>query len=216
MEERLSNNLNKVTRTSPRLRELAAKQQLLQDQLKSITSKMINLSKETFAITPAVGRGIGKASSSMNLAKIKLADREIKEAQKNKNTAMEGLNEIAFELHNNMKEMQRSGSASGMEQFMEMLQDMADRQEGLNKQGGKLSLGSLAGAAKNQILQELLSGQKGVKKSLNQLIKEMKNTGGNKSGNLNGIANEIDKVIEDLQNNKFKKQTYERQQKNSF
>ena len=212
-EEKLSNSLNKVTRNSPRLRELAAKQQMLQDQLKSITSKMIELSKETFAITPAVGRGIGKASSGMNLAKVKLANREIKQAQENKNIAMEGLNEIAFELHNNMKEMQKSGSASGMEQFMKMLQEMASQQEGLNKQGGKLSLGALAGAAKKQMLQEMLSGQKNVKKSLDQLMKEMKNSGGNKSGNLSGIANEIDKVIEDLQKNKYQKQTYERQQK---
>lgn len=212
-EEKLSNSLNKVNRNSPRLRELAAKQQMLQDQLKSITSKMIELSKETFAITPAVGRGIGKASSRMNLAKNNLANREIKQAQENKNAAMEGLNEIAFELHNNMKEMQKSGSASGMEQFMKMLQEMADQQEGLNKQGEKLSLGALAGAIKNQMLQEMLSGQKNVKKSLDQLMKEMKNSGGNKIGNLSGIESEIDKVIEDLQKNNFKKQTYKRQQK---
>ncbi len=212
-EEKLSNSLNKVNRNSPRLRELAAKQQMLQDQLKSITSKMIELSKKTFAITPAVGRGIGKASSGMNLAKNNLANREIKQAQENKNAAMEGLNEIAFELHNNMKEMQKSGSASGMEQFMKMIQEMADQQEGLNKQGEKLSLGALAGAIKNQMLQEMLSGQKNVKKSLDQLMKEMKNSGGNKIGNLSGIESEIDKVIEDLQKNNFKKQTYKRQQK---
>ena len=212
-QEKLSNSLDKVNRNSPRLRTLAARQQMLQDQLKSITSKMIELSKETFAITPAVGRGIGKASSGMNLAKAKLANREIKQAQENKNIAMEGLNEIAFELHNNMKEMQKSGSASGMEQFMKMLQDMADQQEGLNKQGGQLSLGALAGATKNKMLQEMLSGQKGVKKSLNQLMKEMKNSGGNKTGNLSGIAHEIDKVLEDLQKKNFSKETYDRQQK---
>ena len=59
----------------------------------------------------------------------------------------------------------------------------------------------------------MLSGQKGVKKSLNQLMKEMKNSGGNKTGNLSGIAHEIDKVLEDLQKKNFRKETYDRQQK---
>ena len=212
-EEYLNNALKNITSRSPRIKFFASQQQLIQDQLRSVTSKMINLSKETFAITPAIGRGIGKASSSMDLAKTKLADRNIPEAKNNQMIAMEGLNQIAIELYNNMQDMQKSGSASGYEQLLKMMEEMAGKQQGLNNKSDQLTLGQMAAAAKQQMLQEMLSGQKSVKKSLEQLMKEMDASGGNKLGNLDGIAQEMDKVIDDLEKNDFKKQTHKRQQK---
>lgn len=212
-EEYLNNALKNITSRSPRIKFFASQQQLIQDQLRSVTSKMINLSKETFAITPAIGRGIGKASSSMDLAKIKLADRNIPEAKNNQMIAMEGLNQIAIELYNNMQDMQKSGSASGYEQLLKMMEEMAGKQQGLNNKSDQLTLGQMAAAAKQQMLQEMLSGQKSVKKSLERLMKEMDASGGNKLGDLDGIAQEMDKVIDDLEKNDFKKQTHKRQQK---
>ena len=71
-EENLKSDVDRTYRNSPRLKELAAKQQILQDQLQSITSQMMALSKETFAITPEIGKGIGKANYGMQQAKEKL------------------------------------------------------------------------------------------------------------------------------------------------
>ncbi len=65
----MKNDTKQASRNSPRLREFAQRQQLLQDQLGSITKKMLNLSNETFAITPDIGRSIGKANSNMEEAK---------------------------------------------------------------------------------------------------------------------------------------------------
>ena len=61
-EEELQSQIRSSSRNSPRLREFASKQQLLQDQLQSVTQKMLELSKETFSITPQIGRAIGKAN----------------------------------------------------------------------------------------------------------------------------------------------------------
>ena len=212
-EESLNNELKNITSRSPRVKFFASQQQLIQDQLRSVTSKMINLSKETFAITPAIGRGLGKASSNIDLAKIKLADRNILEAKNNQMVAMEGLNQIAIELYKSMQDMQKSGSASGYEQLLKMMEEMAGKQQGLNNKSDQLTLGQMAAAAKQQMLQEMLSGQKSIKKSLDQLMKEMNASGGNKLGDLNGIAQEMDKVIDDLEKNNYKKQTHKRQQK---
>lgn len=212
-EEHLNNGLKNITSRSPRIKFFASQQQLIQDQLRSVTSKMINLSKETFAITPAIGRGIGKASSSMDLAKTKLADRNILEAKNNQMIAMEGLNQIAIELYNNMQDMQNSGSSSGYEQLLKMMEEMAGKQQGLNNKSDQLTLGQMAAAAQQQMLQEMLSGQKSIKKSLEQLMNEMNASGGNKLGDLDGIAQEMDKVIDDLEKDNYKRQTYKRQQK---
>ena len=212
-EEYLRQNLNNIPKNSPRVKELAAYQQLLQDQLQSVTRKIIELSKETFSITPEIGRGLGKANANMDSAKKKLAERNLREAYEIQNLAMAGLNETALALFNSMTEMQQSGSASGFQQLLEQMQKMTGQQKGLNQQGMQLGLGQMAASAQQEMMQQMLSKQMSVRKSLDQLMKEMNSSGGNKLGNLNGIADEMDKVIKDLEKNKFERQTQKRQQK---
>ena len=212
-EEQLRNDTKQASRNSPRLREFAQRQQLLQDQLGSITKKMLNLSNETFAITPDIGRSIGKANSNMEEAKSNLTDRNLTQAGKNHDLAMEGLNEAALGVFNSMQNMQKSGSASGFQQFLEMMQQMSGQQQGLNQKGMQLSLGQMAAAAQQQMLQQMLNEQKGIRKSLEQLMKEMQQSGQNSMGDLSGIRNEMDEVINDLQKKKYDRKTQKRQQR---
>ena len=212
-EENLKSDVERTYRNSPRLKELAAKQQVLQDQLQSITSQMITLSKETFAITPEIGKGIGKANYGMQQAKEKLTERNPSQAGENQNLAMQGLNEAAGGLFNSIENMKQSGSASGVEQFMQMMQQMAGQQQGLNQQGLQLALGKMAAAAQQQMMQQMMKGQKGLRKSLEQLMSEMQQSGGGALGDLNGIAKEMDEVIKDLQKNQYTRTTRNRQQK---
>ena len=212
-EEQLKGDTKQASRNSPRVRELAQRQQLLQDQLNSVTNKMLKLSNETFAITPDIGRGVGKANSNMEEAKRELTERNLNQAGKNHDLAMEGLNETAQGLFNSMKNMMESGSASGFQQFLEMMQQMSGQQQGLNQKGLQLGLGQMAAAAQQQMMQQMLNEQKGIRKSLEQLMKEMQQSGQNSLGDLSGIANEMDEVIKDLQKKKFNRKTQERQQK---
>ena len=94
-EENLKSEVEKTYRNSPRLKDLAARQQIIQDQLQSITNQMMELSKETFAITPEIGRGIGKANLGMQQAKEKLTEKNTTQAGESQNLAMQGLNEAA-------------------------------------------------------------------------------------------------------------------------
>ena len=212
-EEQLKSETKQASRNSPRVRELAQRQQLLQDQLNSVTNKMLKLSNETFAITPDIGRGVGKANSNMEEAKQKLTERNLNQAGKNHDLAMEGLNETAQGLFNSMKNMMESGSASGFQQFLEMMQQMSGQQQGLNQKGLQLGLGQMAAAAQQQMMRQMLNEQKGIRKSLEQLMKEMQQSGQNSLGDLNGIANEMDEVIKDLQRKKYSRKTQERQQR---
>ena len=95
-----------------------------------------------------------------------------------------------------------------------MMQQMAGQQQGLNQQGLQLALGKMAAAAQQQMMQQMMKGQKkGLRKSLEQLMNEMRQSGGNKFGDLSGIAKEMDEVIKDLQKNKYNQKTQNRQQK---
>ena len=212
-EENLKSEVENTFRNSPRLKKMAAQQQVLQDQLQSITNQMMELSKETFAITPEIGRGIGKANVGMQQAKEKLTERNTAQAEESQALAMQGLNEAAVGLFNSIENMKKSGSASGVEQFMKMMQQMAGQQQGLNQQGLQLALGKMAAAAQQQMLQQMMKGQKGIRKSLEQLMNEMRQSGGNTLGDLSGIAKEMDEVIKDLQKKKYNRETQNRQQK---
>ena len=210
-EEKLKSDVKSSSRNSPRLREFASRQQLLQDQLQSITNKMLELSKETFSITPSIGRAIGKANSGMKEAKKNLTDRNINLSYKNQVNAMSGLNESAMELFNSMQNMKKSGSSSGYDQFLQMMQEMAQQQQGVNKKGMQLSLGQLTPSMQNQMMNEMFNQQKTIRKSLEKLMNEMKRSGNQQnSGSLKGIKNEMDKVLKDLKNKKFNKKTKDR------
>ena len=213
-EEDLKSDVSFSSRNSPRLREFAYRQQLLQDQLQLITSKMIELSKETFSITPNMGRSIGKANSGMQVAKETLTDRNINKAKKAQENAMVGLNESALQLFQSIQRMKESGSSSGFDQFLEMMGEMAKQQEGLNNKGMQLGLGQMTPSAKGQMMKNLLQEQQGIRKSLERLMDEMKNSGEQgKGGSLDGIRNEMNKVLNDLNNKKFNQKTKERQRK---
>ena len=212
-EEQLRSEVKSASRNSPRLREMAARQQVLQDQLQSIMNQMMDLSKETFAITPEIGRSVGKANAGMQEAKNKLTDRNVSQAGENQNMAMEGLNEAALGLFNSMQSMQQSGSASGYSQFLKMMQQMAGQQQGLNQQGMQLSMGQMAAAAQQQMMQQMLQKQQGLRKSLEQMMNEMRHSGQKGMGDLGGIGKEMDEVIKDLQRRRFTRKTKERQQR---
>jgi hypothetical protein len=212
-EEQLRSDVKSASRNSPRLRELAARQQILQDQLQSMMNQMIELSKETFAITPEIGRGVGKANAGMQEAKNKLTDRNVSQAGKSQDAAMEGLNEAALGLFNSMQSMQQTGSASGYAQFLKMMQQMAGQQQGLNQQGLQLSMGQMAAAAQQQMMRQMLQKQQGIRKSLEQMMNEMRHSGQKGMGDLGGIGKEMDEVIKDLQRRRFTRKTQERQQR---
>ena len=212
-EEELRSDVKSASRTSPRLRNMAAKQQLLQDQLKQIMNQMMDLSRKTFAITPMMGKAMGAANASMDESKANLTNRQITQAIRNQATAMQGLNQAALTLFQSIQQMQSSGSASGYEQFLQMMQQMAGQQQGLNQQGMQIALGQLAASAHQQLMQQMLQGQEQVHKSLQQLIQEMKQSGKQGLGDLSGIKKDVEGVITDLQQNRFTRKTQNRQQR---
>ena len=212
-QENLTQEVKGTSRTSHRLRDLTAQQQLLQDQLRQIMNQMMELSRETFSITPQLGQSMGMTAAMMEQAKNELADRNKIKANTSQNHAMQSLNKAALSLFNSMKQMEASGSASGYEAFLEQLQKMSGQQQGLNNQGMQLSLGQMAASAQQKMMQQMLKGQKQIKKSLDQLMEEIKQSGEDGLGDLSGLGKDMEEVIKDLQRKRFTRKTQNRQQR---
>ena len=94
-QELLKNEAKDIPSNSPRKNDLASNQQLLQDQLYKTMNKTMNLSKETFLVTPEMGKSLGVANAQMSTSKIKLAERDAKGSLSNQEQAMAALNKNA-------------------------------------------------------------------------------------------------------------------------
>ena len=109
--------------------------------------------------------------------------------------------------------MQDSGSASGYNEFLRQMEEMANQQGNLNQQGSQLALGQLGASMQQSLMEQMLFKQQNIRNSLKRMMDEMKEAGNHGLGDLSGIANEMDEVINDLKRNKFDRDTSNRQQR---
>ena len=200
-------------RNSQRVKDLAGHQQILKDQLTQIMNSMMELSRETFAVTPEMGKAMGKAFAEMNESISRLAERHTTSAKNKQDLAMEGLNEAALSIHKSIQQMQSGGSASGYEQFLKQMEQMAGQQQGINNQGMQLALGQMAAGMQQSMLQQMLSQQQGVRKSLQELMEEMAQSGSKGMGDMSGIGQDMDEVIKDLKRKRYNRKTQQRQER---
>jgi len=212
-QESLKNETTDIPRNSPRLGKLAGQQQMLQDQLTQTMANTMELSRETFLVSPEMGQKLGMSFAQMNASKGKLAERNGSGSLGNQKQAMLALNEGAKTIIQTIQQMQESGSASGYEEFLKRMEEMTSDQQNLNGQGMQLALGQMAAAMREALMQQMLAQQRGVQKSLRQMMDEMKQAGNQGLGDLSGIANEMDEVIRDLERKRFTRQTSDRQQR---
>ena len=212
-QENLRKETANTPRNSQRVKDLAGQQQILKDQLAQIMTAMMELSRETFAVTPEMGKAMGKTFAEMDESIARIAERHTTSAKNRQDLAMEGLNETALSIHQSIQQMQSGGSASGYEQFLKQMEQMAGQQQGINNQGMQLALGQMAAGMQQSMLQQILSQQQGVRKSLQELMEEMAQSGSKKLGDMSGIGQDMDEVIKDLKQRRYTRKTQDRQQR---
>jgi chromosome segregation ATPase len=212
-QEQLQSETESIPSHSPRLGKMASRQQMVQDQLRQIMEQLMELSRETFAVTPEIGKSMGMSNAMMQEAINALSQRNGRGAAKSQQQAMKSLNETAIAIHQSMNQMRSSGSASGYEQFLEQMKKMAGQQQGINNQSMQLAMGQMAAAAQQGLLQKLLREQRQVRKSLREMMDEMRQSGEKGLGDMGGIAHEMDEVLKDLERRRISKKTVDKQRR---
>ena len=161
-QESLMREAQDIPLNSPRQNGLAVNQQVLQDQLFQTMNKALELSKETFLVTPEMGQSLGRANAQMSASKTKLAERNSKGSVNNQGSAMMALNESAKSIIQTISKMQTDGSASGYEEFLSQMEKMSNQQRNVNEQGMQLALGQLASSAQQNLLKKILGQQRDI------------------------------------------------------
>lgn len=186
-----------------------------------VTDDLVDLSNKTFAITPELGKTVGRAYANMKGAIDNLTERKGYKAHKMQYDAMIAVNDAIKLLLQGMQNMQQSGSGSGMAQLMQQLQQMAQQQQGLNDQTmpfgprKKGQSGPPNGGFSQKELEELAqlaAQQKALRDALEKLQEQHGNQGG-MANKLDGMAKEMEDVIKDLQDQNVDQKTLDRQKK---
>ena len=199
---------------SPNLAQIAARQEEQRRDLSSMVEDLVELSKKTFGINPAIARSIGKTSGAMSKAVKNLSERNTRQSSAAQSEALGGLNQTILSLRGAMSQLSASGSGTGFEQYMQQMQQMANAQGGINSESLNMMPGMKPGASRSsrRSMRDLAARQEQIRRSLEKMMKEMAGKNGG-PGRLDGIVNEMDEVIKDLNNRRLSRKTIQRQQR---
>lgn len=211
-EETLKQQSNNAAPNSSQLRENAEAQFQVMQDLNNVTNGLNELSKRSFAVTPAMGKAIGEAAANMQNAMRELDVRNGQSASQDQDAAMGALNEGAVQIQNALQKMMQGGQ-EGMGSLLQQLQMLAGNQMALNLKseqlGQDMTMQQAAEAAR------LAQEQDAIRKSIDQLNKEANESQEQQRllGDLDKISEEMKEVVTNLEQNNVGPETIRKQQR---
>ena len=215
-QEDLNSQLKNLPRHSNRVIDKAVEQQRIRSNIQNLMGELSELSSKTFGMPAKAQQVIGKAYNQANSCIKNLEERNTLRAYRKAKNIHSTLNVAGRILVSSLNKMQQSQSSTGFQSFMKQLKQMAQQQRKLNKKtkGMKGNKGQpMPGTGGRSALQKLAARQKQIQKSLRQLQKKRKGSGQGRNGELKGANKAMEKVIQDLKNNKILKKTLNQQDK---
>ncbi len=213
-QESIKNKTQNIDPNSQKLNEMAQNQSDLRDDLGKIINQLIELSNKTFAVTPEMGKAVGKANAEMAQALGNFKNRNNFGALQNQINSMAALNEAASLIQEMMQNMMQGGQGGGMMSFMQRLQQMSQQQLNLNNLTQMLGQGKLTMEQLSQ-LQRLAAEQEMVRKSLEELNREIRESGqGSRMlGDLDDAIKKMEEVIREMKQNNINDDVVQKQEK---
>ena len=213
-QEKLKDNTDQLSSNSQQLQENARAQNEVQDNLNKVLQNMSALSQKTFAITPEMGKALGQAYSEMQQSITSMQNQNGALASQFQKQAMQHLNEAASLMKGGMDQMMNGGQGGGMMSMMQQLQQLSQQQMNLNQLTQMMNQGKLTQEMMSQ-MQRLAQQQEMIRKSLDQLNKEARESGESKrlAANLEKIMEQMREVVTNLQTEKINDDLVKQQEK---
>jgi len=207
-QENLIYNSKGIRSNNPKIHIINENQNNIRRELNQLMEQLIALSNKTFYITPSINRAFGKASSEIFNAISSFEQKKVNNARTSQKNALSNMNLITELLITALDEMQESNSPSGMEQFMEAMENITQKQEGINQ--GTMQLNPFGMMQQQNILDGLKSQQQKLKEQIEDLLSDFP---GQNDGSMEKILNDMEEIINDFENNNITRETIERQQR---
>lgn len=212
-EENLVDNTKSLSNYTDRFPEVAESQQKILEGMSHVIRDIIDLSHETFFISPQISKSLGSANGNMRKSLSELENRRQNTASNFQRQAMAGINESILSMNQSMEMMSSASSATGFEQYLEQMRKLSGRQGQLNQESlnfFKQNQGSLS-MEQQGYLRRMAAEQRAIQESMENMANEMQNRS-DILGRLDHMANEMGEVVEDLQALNIDRKTIERQQ----
>lgn len=228
-QEEVMHELDKVQINTPQYNKLVQQQHKIQQDAKMIEDSLQALSKRVMEISSFVNKEMAAINRSMDGALAMLADRRKAEARARQQYVMTGMNNLALMLDEVLQAMQQQmsmmmpgnqmcqkpGSGQTMSQMRQMQQQLNQQMENLK---GEMKKGEGKGQGPGNMskqLAELAAKQAALRKALEEYGKnnpdpDAEEKGGG-NGDLDKLADEMEKTEEDLVNKRLTGELLERQ-----
>jgi len=217
-QEDLINRTGALDPNSLSLRDLAAEQEGLRAATENVAKQMAEMAKKSSCMSHSAGQMLDNALDQMQWSAQCLSDRRGPAAGSNQNEALFGLNQAAGQIvegmDKNSGQCQNPGTCNkpggaGMSKMPQLSQQQGrlnQQMPGPNDQPGGMS------DAERETLKRLRGEQMAVKRGVEELNSEI---GGkeNTLGRLDKLAEEMQKVIEDMEKSEVTGQTLDRQRR---
>ena len=231
-QELVLNDLKSLNPKDPKYVKVGQLQQKLDEDIKLIEDSLLALSMRVPQLGPHINSEVSKIKRSLSKTIKNITERKTSVANANQQYVMTSINNLALLLDDVLKQLQKSlpgtgqcnkpggngkRSAADMEKMMEKMKKqlsemkkmMGDKKGKGEKPGEKP--GAKPGGSSSEGLAKLAAQQAALKKQIRDLA-QSQNEDGSKAGNgLKKIIKELEKVEEDIINNKINLETLERQ-----
>ncbi len=213
-QENLKQQTESASNLGTETQKIAREQGRVLENFQKVIHDIIQLSKETFFIGPELIKPIGNAQSSMHRSLDALSEMRNSQASGQQQQAMAGLNEGIAQMQMAMSQLSNSQSGTGLEQFLEQLQQMAGAQGQIN-QG---SMGLIQGQGNQgqftpgqQAEMRRLAGQQQALRDALQKMNEETGSRGDVLGRIGELGQQMEEVVKDLLKGNADRKTIERQ-----
>ena len=196
-----------------RLQKLAANELTTAEGITQLSSKLWELGNRQIEVPPEVVWHLNASNDALSRAARALEDRQPSLAIPIQKTALADLNQAIFELLDAMAQMNQQMDASGLENMMQQLQQLAESQDQLNQMAQQLSQqmreqGQTPGL--EQMVQQLAAQQQMIREAAERLAERTEQMA-QMLGSLEDVAQEMTEVEKSLQQGRLDQDVLDRQ-----
>ncbi|MCK4812945.1 MAG: hypothetical protein KAT14_03300 [Candidatus Marinimicrobia bacterium] len=200
---------------SPLLHEYTSKEGAILDLVLDIHSRLMTLSKKTFLVDKSLAIVLGQVIGNLQQGIQDIEEAQITQGKQKLQKAYISMNRLGRILLERMNIAQhQQGNASGMENYLQQLQQMAGQQGQLNEGMPQPGMNGSPGSSMMDQLAKLAARQQALRRSLKEIQQGLSegNRGKRITGDLNQIARDMEEVINQMRKNQVNRQTIMRQE----
>lgn len=230
-QEDIMDNIALTDINNPKYKKLVQEQYKIQDDAQMVEDSIIALSKRVFQIESFVTKELANINKNMDDGLDYLEERKTKDGSINQQYIMTGFNNLALMFSEALEQMQQQmssgmpgdqncnkpggsgkpGSLGGLKSAQEKMNAQMEKMlEKLGKGGGEGGKPGEKGPMSKEIA-KMAQRQAAIRDAIQKIDKEQNKDGKNSLGDLQELAEEMEKTEEDLLNKKLTTQMITRQ-----